>query len=417
MTDPDDRPPPSRRPGPAWRPAALVAWAAALAALTLAPLPALEGVEDVSTYCLVCGGRGASDAILNVVLFLPLGLLARGRSLARMVALGALLSAGIEGVQLLLPGRYPTLGDVVWNASGAGLGQLLRRHARAWLTPPAWAGSAAAAALGLGLLAGGWLLGPSWPRERYWGQWTAELGSMPQYRGTLLEASLGPLDVPPGRFPDGGDPRSILSGPFELRGLVVKGPPPPSLSPIVSIYDGVQREVVLLGADGEDLVWRERTRAAVARLDQPDLRLPGALAGVRVGDTVRLAVSRDGGERCLAAGERLRCGLGFTPGRTWSLLLWLDAAPERAWRVLDALWLALLLGPTGFLTRRGRRWGDVALAGAGLALAVGVTRLVAPPPLELLGALAGLGAGAWLRARLEGLRRRAAPRPSGASRA
>ena len=56
----------------AWGAAALV-WAVGLAAVTLTP----NGgpVARILSFCLLCGERGTADAILNVVLFLPLGLL------------------------------------------------------------------------------------------------------------------------------------------------------------------------------------------------------------------------------------------------------------------------------------------------------------------------------------------------------
>ena len=43
--------------------------------LTLLPGPEITGPpEDLpSAFCLVCGGRGGADGILNVLLFLPLG--------------------------------------------------------------------------------------------------------------------------------------------------------------------------------------------------------------------------------------------------------------------------------------------------------------------------------------------------------
>jgi VanZ family protein len=69
------------------------------------------------------------DMVANVLLFLPLGFLGRlsiGSAWLRVphaVALGgAALSLAIEALQTFLPGRYPSLVDVLSNGAGAWLG-------------------------------------------------------------------------------------------------------------------------------------------------------------------------------------------------------------------------------------------------------------------------------------------------------
>lgn len=70
----------------------------------------------------------AADVVLNVLLFLPFGAFAVAgtgspRRQAALAALaGTLLSAGVELAQGALPGRYPSLADVVCNGLGAWLG-------------------------------------------------------------------------------------------------------------------------------------------------------------------------------------------------------------------------------------------------------------------------------------------------------
>ena len=234
---------------------------------------------------------------------------------------------------------------------------------------------------------------PSWPVARYWGQWTPDLGFMDQYAGTVIRASLDSIPIPPGRFPRRYDPRSLLFGDWTMDAAVVKGPPPVSLAPILNIYDGEEREVTMLGALGEDLVYRERSRARLARLDQPDLRVQGVLAGTAVGDTMQLGVSRMGGWRCLSFDERRSCA-AFTPGRAWSLLLYPEGLREGSRRALDALWMFLIWLPVGFWSKS---WSGLAARGllgaVGVGFAVGLTRLVSPPWVEVVAALAGLLAG------------------------
>jgi len=368
------------------------------------------------SLCLVCGVRGTSDAVLNVLLFVPLGLLlgANRWRPPRSALVGFGLACSIELAQHFIPGRYSNLGDVVWNTTGAWAGAVLAARGTHWLVPAAsWRrrlAGLAALAPPVATLAFGWLMEPSWPTARYWGQWTPDLGHLEQYDGSVVRARLGSIPLPPGRFPSDQDPRGILTGDWTLDVAAVKGNPPSSLAPIVSIYDADEREVLLLGATGEDMVYREPSRARVLRLDQPDLRFPGVLARAGPGDTVHLAVRRSGSERCLSFDERRSCP-SYTPGRAWSLLLYPDTAPEGGRRAMDAFWMWLILLPVGFWSGRVRDLlsGGV-LTALGVGLAVGLTRLAAPPWTEMLAALGGLLVGYASRRVLRSTRLRAGAR-------
>lgn len=95
-----------------------------IAIITLAPFQfvsvPVHGLTDVF---------GLRDAVLNVVLFLPLGFVyqlsrperERAHALRAFVA-GLVLSGLIETAQVFAPERYPSLSDLLTNALGAALG-------------------------------------------------------------------------------------------------------------------------------------------------------------------------------------------------------------------------------------------------------------------------------------------------------
>ncbi|MEQ1857304.1 MAG: VanZ family protein [Longimicrobiales bacterium] len=381
----------------------LAAWLVVLVGLTLVPVPSSgDPDEPMSRTCLICGDRGTADALLNLAFFVPLGLALahRRRGVVEALLLGTLLSASVELAQTFVPGRYPTFGDVLWNGLGAAVGALgVRGVARHLAHPSVWAGLAAATLVGGSVALGGWLIGPSATDAPYFGQWTADLGHMPEYEGTLLSASLDGTPIPNTRFADAVHARDRLVGPWVIEARVVKGTPPPAVSPILSVYDLYEAEILVLGAHGEDLVLRERTRAKALLLDHPDLRLPGALGRFDVGDTLTIGARSLGHERCLSVAGTETCGLGFTPGRTWSLLLYLEGPSERTRTVIDALWLMTLLFAAGTAATSARSLlanGSVVVALVGASVLL--TRLVAPPPWEIAAALAGLLLG-WAAAR------------------
>ena len=111
----------------------LVLYAAGLAVVTLVASPAsalrwttraLLGSDDSDTTTVMTVEGGA-----NVLLFVPAGLLlcyALPRIARWQVwSLCVLVSAGVELAQTVLPGRQPSVIDLVTNASGAAIGVLL----------------------------------------------------------------------------------------------------------------------------------------------------------------------------------------------------------------------------------------------------------------------------------------------------
>jgi len=377
-------------------------WLSALLIITLLPGSAEDRARgSIAWLCLVCGSRGTADAILNVFLFVPLGALgaAWGWSVRRLLALALALSAGVEALQTLLPGRHPTLGDVWWNVAGALVGAYAHRAIVHRLEArPAEVTDRSlvlAGVVSLLIVASGVLTWPHRPAgERYWAQWTPTLGSFRRYDGTVLAATLNERPFPRSWFPSGRDARSELSGDWRVRASITAGRDLDDIAPILTVYDARQREVLLLGVIGADLVMRELLLARMAGLDQPDVRLTDAFAGVPPGDTVEVGITRRRNDVCLTGPAGERCRLGTSLGRTWGLLLYPEGIGEPVRRALDAAWLFVLLFPVGFFAttvERVLRCGTL-IAGSALITVLGTGLTLGSLPTALVGLL-GLIAG------------------------
>ncbi len=352
--------------------------------------------------CVVCGSRGVADAVLNLLLFFPLGASLAPFYRPRLVLLGgALTSCVIEFSQLYLPGRDASLGDVLFNTLGALLGMLAVRTLSRWSYPESTAASRAC--LGAALIAvscftlTGYLLQPVLPPTTYFGQWTPILGHLEPYRGRIVSARIGGLELPSRQLADSDRFRALMMGGTALEVMSVAGPAPRALAPIFSVYDDLQREMILLGADRDHLVYRYRTRAAELRLDQPDLRLPGALADVAPGDSIELSVHRVARGHVLTHAGRA-AHLSFSVGVGWALLMYPEWLSPGTMQLVSVLWIMVLAVPIGFWARR-RPESVAALTAVVLAFvlippAVG---LMTTPPGQWGGLVVGLAIGGWLQ--------------------
>jgi len=350
---------------------------------------------------------GIADILLNMALFAPLGAVLglRGRSASGTLFLGAMLSGAIEIAQLGVPGRVASFEDVLSDALGAIAGWVLQRTALIWVRPdPKVAGwfALATASMASAVLGGtGLLLQPSFPPTKYFGGWTHEFGHLLVYHGQVLEASLGGAGIPPGPIPHSVELRSRLVAGETLRVRAVAGSPVAGLAPLLSIHDEHQHEVLLLGPDREDLVYRFRTRAAAVGFDSPELRVPGAMRGVRAGEPLMVVVTPERNGYCIEVNRTATCGIGFTAGTGWALLLYGQGLPPWTHGFLNVLWMAGLVLPVGYWARARWQCGlAVTLLAAALLLLPAPTDLVRTPPGELAAALAGLLGGAGLQFRL-----------------
>jgi hypothetical protein len=371
----------------------------AIGAATLSPSYGPQG--DLGFGCVFCGQRARADVLVNLVLFAPLGVgLALTRTpVARVLLVAALASAMVEGAQLIIPGRDPSLGDVIVNTAGAWLGiglvwfvgELARLDDRA----ASRLSIAAALDVALAVVVTGLLVQPSFPPTRYWGQWTPNLGHLEWYRGRVQDARIAGQEVRSRRIEDSGRAREALlqGGPVEVE--FTAGPGVSALASLFSVYDENQAEIFLVGPDRDDLVLRYRTRAAAFRLDQPDLRFVGGWPGLAEGARHEVRTwSPSRGEWCVSSPGGERCGLGFTVGAGWGILFYAEWFPVWLRQLLSMGWMAALLAPMAFLLRR--RWESLAavvIVAGTLAVLPGAVALRPMTPLEWIGALLGLASG------------------------
>lgn len=378
---------------------------------TLTPFPGARLPDFVG--CVICGVRGWSDALVNLILFVPLGaaLLAIGRTGPRAVGLAGLLSAGIELAQIFIPGRDPSLGDVCFNTLGAAVGQVTTALALRLGVPA----KRAAARLSLGsavavvVVTGGtsWLLSPVLPDSTLRAWYSPDRPDLELYHGRVISTSLGSVPFRTSVLPEPDEVRrSLLTG-APLRIVALAGARVRALAPTLVIEDEYGNELLLTGPDRDDWVLRVRTRAASLRLDQPDLRLRGALTRVAPGDTLRVEARRDPDGYCLRVNETQTCRLGFTIGSGWTLLLYPRHFPPWLQRLLGAGWVAVMVVPVGFWARK--RW-ETAVGGAlllgTLALLPRLVGLLPTPSAQWLGAGVGGLVGYGLRMLTAGVHER-----------
>lgn len=369
---------------------------------TLVPRPGSDPLRFET--CLLCGEHGLADAFANLLLFVPLGLALglRPCSTWTIGALAGFLSLALEMVQLFVPGRTASPSDLLFNVLGALLGGQLGLRLEGWAVLAAKPASRICLAVGAACAGAvaltGALLEPSFPESRYYGGWTPELGHLGLYRGEVLEAHVGDLPIPPGGLvEDSSAMRNRLEAGSTIHVRALAGPEVRELSPLVSLFDEQQREIVLIGPDRSDLLFRFRTRAAGLRLEHPGLLAPGVLAGIAPGDELEISIGpAPRGHRIEISGSPDR-QLGFSVGNGWAFLVGSSWRPIWLHRVLDGAWLAGLLLPLGFWARW--RWESLlgaTLALAGLALVPRFVGLVPVPLWEWVGALLGVASGVGL---------------------
>lgn len=358
-----------------------LAGVAFIALMTLMPDPNGAG-EAAATplYCVVCGSLGGVDVLLNVSLFVPLGvgLGLAGFSWRRALVLAGILSFGIELLQMkVIPGRDASLGDLLMNSAGGLIGALAGTYWRRIVAPPPHEARRLALAFAMALLCiwmvTAWSFTPRLPVSAPWyGQWAPDLGNYESFPGRVLQLSAGGEPLLPGKAINQARIKDALAANPSMAFRAVLGPRPSRLAPVGAIYDEWQRQVILLGQDRNDLAFRMSLKGSGLRLRVPTVLLADGMAGSD-GDTVEASGAlRDGTFELssrIDGAMRIR-HLPLSPSWGWSLIMPWDSVLGQATGTLTALWILGLIALVSYYGALGGRAGlAVAPATALLLLA------------------------------------------------
>jgi len=387
---------------------AILAVALSTLAILVATLHTAGGELPTGWSLTISDGDDAlAGLIQNLLLFIPLGasLVLAGVHPLVAVAIGSALSCSVEVAQQWIPGRDPSLGDIICNANSTAIGVALVVFAPRWLWPPlppsrraAWQALATACLAVLVWLGTGAVLRPIFPDPPYHDLWTPDWDFWGHYRGKVLSS--------PGTI-------SARDRTFALRATVVAPSRPPGRdSPLVVIADSRGTNLLILGADGSDLLLLYHTRALPLTLEHPDLRWRGALARVAPQDTFTAQTWRGEHGVCLGVNSAQRCGYGYTIGDGWKLIFYPEHFPVWLLSLINTLWITGWTIGVGWWAAMGRRDTTAARSGGGEGAAIAwvaivvvllgvllvpmITGLKMTPVIEWLGAVAGLGAGWFL---------------------
>jgi len=389
---------------------AIVAALAAILVVTLRPTGSPD-VGVVNWWCIGCSEFGTLDLLYNMALFVPLGA-ALGLcrvSVARVLALSLALSISLELLQLVVPGRDPTLSDVTANSLGGALGAVLvyrlpglPEASRATWRALTWTW----VAVTFGVLSfGAWAVAVEVPRADFFVQWLPDRPSYAHFSGDLYSLAANGVQLSAAaRVPASRLPNAFFEGNLDVTAQVTPGLRPQGTALIARLALDYG-EFLMLGRQDDAFVVRYRANAPRVGLRSPIYALAGALNGDPRG-VVELRASKQRDRLQLRAMEghsrvpRAEQSLRITGARLWATLLPFEHGFAGMGVLGDVLWLALLVALAAYAGAHSHTGGwrlfPVVVQAAGLALIA----LMREPsfwwwPLWI-GVVMGAGVGYWL---------------------
>jgi len=292
----------------------------------------------------------------------------------RAFAIGLVTTITVESLQLVIPGRDTSLGDIFTNSFGGLLGILCADVWRVVVLPS----RRAATRLAIGwtvlwllmLTTSGELTHISLPGTTAWGVWAPELLHQDYFPGKVLSATAGGLPAPNAISGQSEDVRRRLnSDSVVVQATVVGAAMTMQRSSIASIYDYRRQQIFMLGQRKGNLTFSLRMRTADAKIATPTIRLDSVFPRHRPAklDTMVVAGGLIHHRLWISAvhhGVRRERTLPIDVGLGWSYFLPFDYeyGAEAPW--LTALWLAGLSAPAMYWAARVGRRASVAVATA-----------------------------------------------------
>lgn len=362
--------------------------------------------------CIVCGPHAAVEAVVNVLLFIPIGagLALLGVRWRTAIVIGAAATVVIETLQLALPlGRVASISDLITNTVGTAIGFYLSEHRRAIAYPRSRA--ALRYAIGMGVA---WLLTltatavallPSVPEGAYVAQWGPVVEPFDRYTGRVIGAHVSGVAIPNGPIAQSDKLRHAMRQDVRVEVTTELGGAPLRLAPVLRLVGADSAEVFLLGQRKSDLLFRSRVLATEIRLVTPMVVMPDAVSTLDASERGTLVA---GGRR---ERGRLRVGalandanLELHAGAGWLLFLPPASSLQASADLLSAVWSGMPLFAAGYWAgrrarRRARRAGDaMRMRGAGgqILMALPVLLGLAVVGLAGISALFGLSQPSWV---------------------
>ena len=367
---------------------------ALIARLTLKPLGTTFPTHfDV---CLLCGETGTANFVLNVILFVPLGLGLRLMGVRRWVicVVGLAMTVSIETLQFyVVPGRDSDLGDIVANTSGAVVGIAVIDFHRMWLMPSShlagWLGGVTALLICTGAALVQWSLAPWLSHAVYYEQIAPDLPGYALFNGAVSDATFDGAGIGIGRMSMTASAAmrdSLLADSAVIAVTMQPGTTRNAVAPIVAVQDVDRREIFLLARRGDDLLFRLRRRTAVLGFHTPSAVLMNAFpTAAPATDTVAVRAVIASGSTTLYVASAGPHG-AITLRRRVSQGLW------DAWRLfvpdggrwgghaaeLTLLSMAFLFVPIGYWSGRGARHEGTMLSVISIAMPVAASFAIIP---------------------------------------
>ncbi|MDG2050788.1 MAG: VanZ family protein [Myxococcota bacterium] len=317
--------------------------------MTLWPMPHLA--SDRNFPLSIQWQFNPPDILRNLILFAAPAALTRRWGTGRVLAVAGLTSVSIELLQIFIPGRVPSLLDVLANVAGAWLGHrgvvwLADGPGHPWQKTRAlyigWALFTAVLLVSIPVA-----FRPHLPSLPWFAHSPPQLGHLETYQGANLEARLNGLLVPHGRLHQPGLETQLLeSHQLEIRGQA--GPAPTNVSGLFLITDYTGQEVLLLGLQGTDLFYRIRSLGDEWGLEPTRFWWRGAFSPdpSEEGDFV-VHVQDSGTGVCVQVNRRSLCRDRPRLEEAWQHWIPARALGTQAHRNLDYLWPFALFFPLG----------------------------------------------------------------------